>query len=362
MARITVIDDDPDVLDTVIRVLQGEGYQVSTAVNGNRGIRAVRNELPDLILCDVTMPVLDGYGVFQAVKSDLKTNAIPFVFLTALGSRADHRKGMELGADDYLVKPFSHKELLSCVRTQITKHHSIADRYETTLRLVRKNIMYALPHELRTPLSQIIGYASLLEMQTDPVNLSSIHQYGESINRAGQRLQHLIENYLVYAQLEIIASSPEELAKLRNHIVRNIKPVIESTVDECRDKHNRAANVQMDVEALSLQISENDLKKIIGELVDNALKFSPPNTSVRIHTQKSAEHVQIIIRDEGRGMSPDQATLLGAYMQFDRSFYEQQGIGLGFMIARRLVELHGGTIAVESKLDNGTRIVITFPL
>ncbi len=361
MSRITVIDDDPDVLDTVIRVLQGEGYQVSSAVNGSQGIRTVRNEMPDLILCDINMPVLDGYGVFQGVKSDLKTNAIPFVFLTAHSSRADQRKGMELGADDYLVKPFSHKELLSCVRTQITKHHSIADRYETTLRLVRKNIMYALPHELRTPLSQIIGYAGLLEMQTAPVNIDVIHQYGASINRAGQRLQHLIENYLVYAQLEIIASSPEELAKLRNHIVRNIKPVIESAIDECATKHNRAIDVQTEIEPLSLQISENDLKKIIGELVDNALKFSAPNASIRVQTQKADDHIQIVIRDEGRGMSADQVILLGAYMQFDRSFYEQQGIGLGFMIAKRLVELHGGKIAIESNLDNGTRILITFP-
>lgn len=362
MAKITIIDDDPDVLDTVMRVLQSEGYQVSSAANGSRGIRTVRNEIPDLILCDITMPVLDGYGVFQAVKSDLKTNAIPFVFLTALGSRADQRKGMELGADDYLVKPFSTKELLSCVRTQINKHHSIADRYETTLRLVRKNIMYALPHELRTPLSQVIGYAGLLEMQTDPVNIDTIHQYGESINRAGQRLQHLIENYLVYAQLEIIASSPEELAKLRNHIVRNIKPSIESAINECADKHNRKACVQAEIDMVSLQISENDLKKIISELLDNALKFSPSNTMVRIHTQKNDDSIQIIIRDEGRGMSTDQVILLGAYMQFDRTFYEQQGIGLGFMIAKRLVELHGGKIAVESKLDNGTRIEITFPI
>ncbi|MCA0456156.1 MAG: hybrid sensor histidine kinase/response regulator [Chloroflexi bacterium] len=360
--RITVIDDDPDVLDTVLRVLQSEGYEVSTAVNGNRGIRAVHDVIPDLILCDVTMPVIDGYGVFQAVKSDLKTNNIPFVFLTARGSRADQRKGMELGADDYLIKPFSTKELLSCVRTQINKHHSIADRYETTLRLVRKNIMYALPHELRTPLSQVVGYAGLLEMQTDPVDLAAVHQYGKNINRAGQRLQHLIENYLVYAQIEIIASSPDELAKLLNHVIRDTKPVITSTVEECAAKHNRAADVQVEAEAFSLQISENDLRKIIGELVDNAFKFSADGSRVCVKTQRTADAINIIVSDQGRGMSADQVGLLGAYMQFDRAFYEQQGVGLGFMIAKRLIELHGGKLTVESKLDNGTHITIIFPI
>ena len=360
--RITVIDDDPDVLDTVLRVLQSEGYEVSTAANGNRGIRTVRDVMPDLILCDITMPVIDGYGIFQAVKSDLKTNNIPFVFLTALGSRADQRKGMELGADDYLIKPFNTKELLSCVRTQINKHHSIADRYETTLRLVRKNIMYALPHELRTPLSQVIGYAGLLEMQTDPVDLATIHQYGKSINRAGQRLQHLIENYLVYAQIEIITSSPDELAKLRNHIIRDIKPIMTAIVDECAAKYNRAADAKAELDAFSLQISENDLRKIIGELLDNAFKFSAEGSTVCVQARRTADAITIIISDQGRGMSADQVMLLGAYMQFDRAFYEQQGVGLGFMIAKRLIELHGGKLSVESNLDNGTRITITFPL
>src|SRR5690242_19593686 len=154
MARIIVIDDDPDILETVSRALQTEHHDISIAVNGAQGIQLIKSRPLDLILCDVSMPIVDGYAVFQAIKNDDKTNAIPFVFITAQGARSDQRKGMELGADDYLIKPFSAKELLSCIHTQIVKHNLIVDRYETTLRMVRKNIIYALPHELRTPLSQ----------------------------------------------------------------------------------------------------------------------------------------------------------------------------------------------------------------
>lgn len=362
MARIIVIDDDPDILETVSRALQTEHHDISIAVNGAQGIQLIKSRPLDLILCDVSMPIVDGYAVFQAIKNDDKTNAIPFVFITAQGARSDQRKGMELGADDYLIKPFSAKELLSCIHTQIVKHNLIVDRYETTLRMVRKNIIYALPHELRTPLSQIIGYAGLLEMETDPAIPDSVIDYGKHITKASERLEHLIENYLVYAQIELIASSPDELEKLRNHIVKNAASIIEKSANERARQHDREKDIHCKLEICALRISENDLTKIIAELVDNALKFSLRTSPIMIKSIKTESMYQITIRDEGHGMSADQMKLLGAYVQFDRAFYEQQGVGLGFVIAKRLTELHGGKIKMESKVDTGTVIQLEFPL
>lgn len=362
MARIIIVDDDPDVLETVTRVLHAEQHDVTVAVNGAQGIQLIQSRPLDLILCDISMPIVDGYAVFQAIKNDVKTNDIPFVFVTARGARSDQRKGMELGADDYLIKPFSTKELLSCVRTQIVKRHLMADRYETTLRMVRKNIIYALPHELRTPLSQIIGFAGLLEMETDPLVAATAKDYGKRIANASKRLEHLIENYLVYAQIEIVGSSAEELEKLRNHIVKDAAPIIEKSVSERAHHFNREKDVQSKIESCTLRISDSDLTKIISELVDNALKFSLAGSALVIDTIKTENKYQISIRDKGRGMSESQIALLDAYMQFDRAFYEQQGIGLGFIIAKRLTELHGGNLKLQSKPDVGTNIDITFPI
>lgn len=363
MARIVIIDDDPDILDTVSRVLHSEYHDVTVAANGAQGIQSVKTRQPDLVLCDISMPLTDGYAVYQALKNDPKTNSIPFVFLTARGSRSDQRKGMDLGADDYLIKPFSAKELLSCVRTQIVKHHVITDRYENTLRMVRKNIIYALPHELRTPLSQIIGYAGLLELeQTDPVMASFVRDYGARITKASQRLEHLIENYLVYAQIEIVSSSPEELEKLRNNIVRDVVPIIEKAVTERVKYHEREADLTCELTPSPLQISASDLTKIISELVDNAFKFSKDGSAVFIEGVHNESSYDIIIRDHGHGMTESQMLLLEAYMQFDRAFYEQQGVGLGFIIAKRLIELHNGKINLHSQPNQGTTIHITFPV
>ncbi len=362
MARIIVIDDDPDVLETVTRVLHADHHDITVAANGAQGIQIIKSRPLDLILCDISMPVVDGYAVFQAIKNDVKTNAIPFVFITARGARSDQRKGMELGVDDYLIKPFSAKELLSCVRTQIVKHHLIADRYESTLKMVRKNIIYALPHELRTPLSQIIGYAGLLELEPDPMLSATAKEYGKLITKAGERLEHLIENYLVYAQIEIVASSMEEMEKLRNHIVKDAAPIIKKTVTERTQNYQREKDVQSEIVGCALRISESDLSKIISELVDNAFKFSSSGSPIIIDTAKTNNAYQISICDKGHGMSESQIALLDAYMQFDRAFYEQQGVGLGFIIAKRLTELHGGKIKVDSKTAGGTTVQITFPI
>ncbi len=362
MARIIVIDDDPDVLETVTRVLHADHHDITVAANGAQGIQVIKSRPLDLILCDISMPVVDGYAVFQAIKNDVKTNAIPFVFITARGARSDQRKGMELGVDDYLIKPFSAKELLSCVRTQIVKHNLIADRYESTLKMVRKNIIYALPHELRTPLSQIIGYAGLLELEPDPMLSVTAKEYGKLITKASERLEHLIENYLVYAQIEIVASSIDEMEKLRNHIVKDAAPVIIKSVTERTLHHKREKDVQSQIVGCALRISESDLSKIISELVDNAFKFSSLGTSIVIDSVKTDNTYQISICDKGHGMSENQIALLDAYMQFDRAFYEQQGVGLGFIIAKRLTELHGGKIKVDSKTDVGTNVQITFPI
>ncbi len=362
MARIIIIDDDPDVLETVARVLHADHHDITVAANGAQGIQLIKSRTFDLILCDISMPIVDGYAVFQAIKNDVKTNAIPFIYITARGARSEQRKGMEMGVDDYLIKPFSAKELLSCVRTQIVKHNLIADRYESTLRMVRKNIIYALPHELRTPLSQIIGYAGLLELEPDPMLSVTAKEYGKLITKAGERLEHLIENYLVYAQIEIVASSIDELEKMRNHIVKDAAPIIIKAAAERTLHHKRENVIQTQIISCALRISESDLSKIIFELVDNAFKFSLCESPVVIETTKTENTYQISVCDKGHGMSESQIAMLDAYMQFDRSFYEQQGVGLGFIIAKRLTELHGGKIKVDSKTDVGTTVKVTFPI
>ncbi len=125
MNRIIVIEDNQDVRENIVEILELAGYEVASAENGILGIDLIREQTPDLILCDVMMPKLDGFGVLKILSGDSKTANIPFIFLTAKTEKEDFRKGMNLGATDYIIKPFDEAELLESIEIRINKHQSM---------------------------------------------------------------------------------------------------------------------------------------------------------------------------------------------------------------------------------------------
>src|SRR5664279_3106644 len=121
MKKILLIEDNDDIRNNTAEILELSNYQVITAVNGKRGVEQALEHLPDLIICDIMMPELDGYGVLHAVHKNETIKNTPFIFLTAKTERGDFRKGMELGADDYITKPFDATELLNAVDSRLKK-------------------------------------------------------------------------------------------------------------------------------------------------------------------------------------------------------------------------------------------------
>lgn len=124
--RILIIEDEPDMRRNLKTILRLEGYQPSTAENGRIGLQLASEEKPDLILCDVMMPELDGHGVLAALRANPSTQAIPFIFLTARGEKPDVRSGMNLGADDYLTKPVAKADLLAAVESRLKRADQVA--------------------------------------------------------------------------------------------------------------------------------------------------------------------------------------------------------------------------------------------
>ena len=360
MATILVVDDDKAIRDFLSDTLEYAGYGVITASDGLSAVGLAEEHLPDLIISDVNMPYLDGFQMLERMREASQTNTVPVIFLTAQNNTSAMRQGMLGGAEDYLAKPFSPNDLLSSVKVQLKKRAVLEEKQQTTLRMLRKNITYALPHELRTPLSLISGYAHLLEMDQGKRSPEDVMESARIIASASARLERLIENYLIYAQVELICSDPSELEAARNHVVKNCASVIAASASHQAKKWKRADDLQLDLCNLALRISETDLSKIMLELVDNAFKFSTPGTPVFVQSMVEEDWLYIVIRDEGHGMTAEQIGLLGAYMQFGRELYEQQGLGLGFTVAKRLIELHEGEVKVNSKPGEGTTVTIRF--
>lgn len=129
MKSILVIDDNPGIRENTAEILELAGYKTFTAENGKKGVEVAVKEKPDVIICDIMMPELDGYGVLHLLKKNADTENIPFVFLTAKTERSDFRKGMEMGADDYITKPFEEIELLNAIETRLKKSAVLENKY-----------------------------------------------------------------------------------------------------------------------------------------------------------------------------------------------------------------------------------------
>lgn len=360
MATILVVDDEKCMRDFVADTLHYAGYNTIAAADGVSGVRLAEQHTPDLIISDVNMPNLDGFRMLEQIRTVQKTSTIPVIFLTAEDNAPAMRKGMLTGAEDYIAKPISPRDLLSSVEVQLQKRATLEQKHHNTLHLLRSNILYALPHELRTPLHSISGYAHLLEMEGGKSDPADVLESAHYIKMAAIRLERLFENYLIFAQVELLHTNPAELQAAQNHLVKDCGAIIENAAQVVAKAFGREADLEVDVCHQALRISEKNLHKIMLELVDNACKFSEPETPIIVRSYRDADRLVIIVYDEGRGMNAEETDLLGAYIQFGRELYEQQGVGLGFTVAKRLVELHGGAVKIDSLPGKGTAVSIRF--
>ena len=362
MKKVLVVDDDPAVRSLTGKLLQSRGYQTLSAEDGQEGLELARKYLPDLIICDIHMPNLDGYQTLAALQKDPMTAAIPFIFLTAVAGPEEVRYATGLGADDYLTKPFTVKDLVNAVNTRLAKKAAMQRLSDKRLEELRSNIDTALPHELLTPLNGILGMASLLGDEESAPQPHEVRDFARSIQHSALRLHALIENFIMYSGLELIASDPKKIAGLRTGISCPTKEAIAKVARNLAEAALRPEDLLLMIEEAEVVIHPDYLKKAAEELIETAFKFSVAGRLVRVSTSTVDRQVVLTVADEGRGMTAEQIAGIGAHMQFERRFYEQQGAGLGLIIARRIAELHGGDLRIESAPGQFTQVQLVLPL
>ncbi|MDJ0735917.1 MAG: response regulator [Nostocaceae cyanobacterium] len=361
MNKILVIEDDINIRENIVELLENEEFIVIAAVNGSMGLELAQETIPDLIICDVMMPKLDGYDVLMQLRQNDITASIPFIFLTAKSTKEELRKGMVLGADDYLTKPFTREELLAAISCRLEKQITINKRYQNNVNELRNTITLSLPHELRTPLNGILGFSKLLMDDLEEFDSTEIREMAASIYNSGERLFSLIQKCLLHAELQVIATDTERIQNLQSQ--QTVFPTLAfiELINEKAKKLGREADLQMFLQKHDVRISESNLYKIIEELIDNALKFSEPGTPILIITQDIKNTFSLSFTNYGRGMTKEQIAELGAYRQFERQIYEQQGLGLGLIIAKLLTELHGGELKIKSQPKEKTMVEVLLP-
>jgi len=362
MIHALVIEDDPNIRENIVQTLDMEGLKTSEAPEGETGIRIATHELPDIIICDILMPGVNGYEVLTSLRSNPLTESIPFIFLTALASRTSQRQGMNLGADDYVTKPFKAEELLDAVHARLEKHNKTQKHYADQVNTLRDTVIRALPHELRTPLTGLLGCADFLVMDWETIPRDSLKKIGELMVSSTNRLHHLTENYLLYAQIELAYSDRQKIITMRQERCDSPDLSVMVAVDTESTLADRVADIEMDVQPGVAAIGEHNLTRMVTEIVSNAFKFSDPGTPVQITAGPGDDgYYTIQVRNEGRGMTADQIDCIGALVQFERAIYEQQGLGLGLIITKRLSEIYGGQFCIESVPGEYITVQISLP-
>ena len=352
--RVLVADDNPD-LRAYMRGLLLPHYEVTTAVDGQAALEAVTASPPDLVLSDVMMPRLDGFGLVRALRARPATATIPIVLLSARAGEEAAVEGLDTGADDYLIKPFSARELIARVRTHLDlarRRREYVERLEHANRELDA-FSYSVSHDLRAPLRAIDGFArALLEDAGHTIGVTGLAHI-ERISSAARRMSTLIEALLDLARVgrQPLRAVDLDLAELASAVLADLS----------RAHPGRAVDVVIE-RPLRARGDRALLEVVLDNLLRNAWKFTARAASPRIEVGRlPARQPTFFVRDNGAGFDPGRAAGVFAPFQRFHDASDFEGTGVGLATVQRVIARHGGRLHVESAPGAGATFSFSLP-
>ena len=358
--RILIVDDNADMRD-YLRELLCADWEVETVTDGQLALDAVRAAPPDLVVTDVMMPNLDGFALLREIKGDPRTATVPVLMLSARAGEEARLSGFGAGADDYVVKPFSARELTARVRSllALSTARRDADRLRAAAEAANRTkdeFLAMLGHELRNPLAPILTALQLMTMRGDGTAVKE----RTVIDRQVRHLVRLVDDLLDVSR---IARGKIDLRHQTIEIADIVGSAVETTSPLMEERHHQ---LHVDVPRTGLMVSGDvtRLTQIVVNVLTNAARYTEPRGQIRVTARPLDEDVELRIRDTGIGISAEMLPKI-----FDLFTQERQpldrahgGLGLGLTIVRSLVALHGGTIEAHSGgPGQGSEFVMRFP-
>lgn len=368
MTKVIVIEDEADIRAEVMDWLTFEGYQVIGAENGRVGLEAIYRDRPDLIICDIAMPEVDGHEVLIEVRSNPDLAHIPFVFLTAAADRESFRKGMNMGADDYLTKPFTHAEVLKAVRARLDKKstqdmllQAQLEAFSTALseareqRMMKSRLVAMFAHDFRNSLAGILSSSNIIRNYNDRLSPEQRDTHLDRVDGSVHFLVQMVDEMLMVAEME----GGHLVCKPR---LTNIVNLVDGIVEEFRLIHRTTHHFDYEANGASeAEVDPKLFRQIVTNLVGNAVKYSHDDTDVTVRLHEKHNHLELVVEDQGIGIPPEDIPRLFEPFQRASNVRDTKGTGLGLAIVKQAVDLHGGSVTVASELDRGTRFVVMMP-
>ena len=367
--KILIVEDNQENIDLLVYFLRPHGYELIAVTDGLQALEAVKKEKPDVILLDIMLPKLDGFGVCERLKKDKKTQFIPIIMLTALKELKDKIKSLEVGADDFITKPFENVELLARVRSliRLKEYHDrlehtnaeLAKKNESLLRMdqFKEELINLIVHDMKNPLFVIQGNLQMMKMSMEDVSSEFLNKYTTRIERSAQQLLRMVVNLLDISRLE------EGTMVLKKDMV-NFNEIISEIVDRIKEyPENKNKKILLNLDADICQLIFD--KSVIERVVENMLTFSSNNVSdegsVEIETHKLDDiEIQFSIQDNGTQIPDKYKEKI--FEKFSQAEIKNEGYrverALGLTFCKLAVEAHGGSMWLDPDINVGNRFVL----
>ncbi len=373
--NLLIVDDLPKNIQILGRLLASADRNIAYALNGEDALRLLSENQFDLILLDIMMPGLNGFEVCEAIKQNPQTAEIPIIFLTARSEIDSIIKGFEVGAQDYITKPFNASELSARVKTQlelvnqrkqlIDLNHNLENKVaERTVQLEQANRQLAnlekakseflgiISHELRTPLNGIIGITQLLSMTSiDPEQ----KEYLQFLSDASKRLMRFSEIALLITSLQAKNQKVDLF-----HV--SVKNMAEMAIDEMRnviEEKDLQVVIEETQPGLMINVDSELIQKSLAILIENAAYHLAAKGKIVIRTRVEDQFVYIDVCDNGKGFAPELLEQLNQFVLQD-NIVAKEGLGLSLAAVKLILEAHSGSVAVSNNQDGGACVSLIF--
>ncbi|MGA8400940.1 MAG: hybrid sensor histidine kinase/response regulator [Stellaceae bacterium] len=369
---ILIVDDDPIARALMRATLEVDGYEIIEAEDGEAACALYQGRRPELLIADVVMPRMDGFALCRELRSRPESAYVPILMATGLDDVPSITKAYEVGATDFIAKPINWVVLGHRVRYMLRASRAFDElRHNRDGLIAAKNEAEAasrakteflanMGHELRTPLNAIIGFSTIMRDATYGPIAEKYVEYAGAIAESGQHLLAVINGILDMARAEanrlVLVEEEVEIARAVAFSLGTIEEMARRADIDCQ------AEIPDDLPRFLGDAAK--LRQILINLLSNAVKFTPPGGSVRVSVETPADDGLVFrIADTGIGIAPEKLPVaLAPFGQIESGLDRRyEGVGLGLPLAKKLVELHGGTMEIDSELDKGTSITARFP-
>lgn len=368
-AKVLIVEDNKENVDLLVYFLKPQNYTLSIAHDGVQAMEMIEKDPPDIILLDIMLPRMNGFDLCERIKKDPATTFIPVIMITALKELKDKMRALEVGADDFITKPFENVELLTRVKSllRIKKYHDELEQKNSELEQKNKmliqmdqfkeELLHLIVHDMKNPLFVIQGNLQMMSMGMEQSASTMLKKYIDRIDRSAQTLLRMVTNLIDISKIE-------QGTMQLNLEITNLNDLIEKTaakMAEYPEHSGKKINFEFSDELSLVHIDRSVIEQVIENMLSFALANVPGEGTVEIKTFMDGEKAVLSVHDFGIQIPHKfKDMIFDKYSQVDiKNEGYRLSRALGFTFSRLAAEAHGGSLILDDRNQTGNRFLFS---